>query len=76
MFADRKIVAHEADGETPVVQADIGPTGEYEVNLRPGEYVIDINHLGVDSADGFPQDVAIRSGQTTVLDASIDTGIR
>jgi hypothetical protein len=46
------------------------------VTLPVGRYTVDINHLGIDIAKGFPQQVEIKSGQTTQLDVDIDTGIR
>ncbi len=76
VFSARKIVVYEPDGETLIVQIDIGPTGEYNLGLPPGEYVIDINRIGVDFADGFPRVITVSSDQVTIVDVSIDTGIR
>ena len=76
IYADRKIVIFNEAGQEEVVQVDIEPTGSYRVTLPVGRYTVDINHLGIDIAKGFPQQVEIRSGQTTQLDVDIDTGIR
>ena len=76
MFAARKIVLYESNGETLIAEIDIGPTGDYEYSLPRGEYVLDINRIGVDSADGLPRSITVSSDQTTVVDVSIDTGIR
>jgi hypothetical protein len=76
VFSARKIVVYESDGETLIVQVDIGPTGKYDLSLPPGEYVIDINRNGVDFADGFPRSITVPSDQVTIVDVSIDTGIR
>jgi hypothetical protein len=75
IYADRKIVIFNED-EQEVTQVDIEPTGSYRVTLPVGRYTVDINHLGIDIAKGFPQQVEIKSGQTTQLDVDIDTGIR
>jgi len=76
VYAERKIVIYAADGQQEVTRVDIDPSGTYQVTLPVGVYVIDINHLGVDIAKGLPQQVEIKSQQTTRLDVDIDTGIR
>jgi hypothetical protein len=76
MYADRKIVIFNEAGQQEITQVDIEPTGNYQVSLPVGRYMVDINHLGIDLAKGFPQQVEIRRGQTTQLDVDIDTGIR
>jgi hypothetical protein len=75
-YAERKIVIFSEDGQEEVTQVDIEANGAYRVTLPVGRYTIDINHLGVDIAKGFPQQFDIMSGQTTQLDVNIDTGIR
>ena len=76
MYAERKIVIFSEDGQEEVTQVNIEPTGSYRVTLPVGSYTVDINHLGIDIAKGFPQRVEIKNGQTTQLDVDIDTGIR
>ena len=75
-YAERKIVIFSEDGQEEITQVDIEPTGSYRVTLPVGRYTVDINHLGIDIAKGFPQQVEIKNGQTTQLEVDIDTGIR
>jgi hypothetical protein len=76
VYAARQIVIFSPDGNTEIARADINPQGNYSVELPTGEYLVDINHLGIDFAAGFPATVNIHSDRTTVLDVDIDTGIR
>ena len=59
-----------------VKQVDIDCNGRYQVELEPGFYVIDINHVGIDHSSKVPIKVEIKSRQTTQLGIDIDTGIR
>jgi hypothetical protein len=76
VYAAREIVLYEEDGETVFVRLQIGADGTYRAELPIGTYVIDINHIGVDSAAGLPTEIEIKKGEPTRLDIDIDTGIR
>lgn len=76
VYAERKIVIYAVDGQQEVTRVDIDGSGNYRVTLPVGVYMVDINHLGIDLAKGLPQQVEIKSQQTTRLDVDIDTGIR
>jgi hypothetical protein len=76
VFEERKVVVHPMDGRIGVIEVDIRPDGTYQVQLAAGTYIIDINHLGIDSAAGLPAEIEVLPGETTVLDIDIDTGIR
>ena len=76
VYAERKIVIYAEDGQQEVTRVDIDASGNYRVTLPVGVYVVDISHLGVDYSKGLPQQVEIKSQQTTQLDVNIDTGIR
>jgi hypothetical protein len=53
------------------------PTGNYSISLAPGVYTIVSAKTGIGYASkDLPSVVTIKSGQTTMLDISIDTGIR
>ena len=75
-YAVRQVVIWRQDGRKEVARAQIGPQGDYEVQLPAGTYQVDINHVGMDQGLDLPQTVEIHSGQTTRLDIRIDTGIR
>jgi hypothetical protein len=76
VYAERKIVVSDESGQREVARVDIDGQGNYRVELPPGVYRVDINHLGIDFSKGLPAQVDIRSGQTARLDVDIDTGIR
>ena len=76
VYAARQIVVFEADGETEVARLEINADGSYRAELPAGEYLVDINHAGIDSAEGLPATVNIEPGSTFTLDIDIDTGIR
>ena len=75
-YAVRQIVIFRQDGQKEVARAQIGPQGNYRVQLPAGTYVLDINHVGMDQGIDLPQKVEIQGGQVTRLDVKIDTGVR
>ncbi len=76
VYAAREIVVYKKNGVTEFTHLEIGPTGWYQGELPVGTYVIDINRIGIDSADNLPIKIEIRADVTTRLDIEIDTGIR
>lgn len=76
MFAERQIVIYNASGSKEIQRVPIDAAGAYRVELPGGVYTIDINRIGIDSADGLPTRIEIEPGETVRLDISIDTGIR
>jgi hypothetical protein len=75
-YAVRQVVVWREDGRKEVARVQIGPQGNYEVQLPAGTYQVDINHVGMDRGIDLPQVVKIHAGQTTRLDIRIDTGVR
>jgi hypothetical protein len=51
------------------------PDTGYSISLRPGTYVVDIQHPGIGGSD-LPRRVTIQAGDTVRLDINVDTGIR
>ena len=76
VYAAREIVVYTKNGVREVTRLKIDPSGRYQGEIPVGVYVIDINRLGVDSADGLPQGIEIKPDSTITLDINIDTGIR
>ena len=81
VYALRKIMIYDKNGGNLIQQVDIDCDEEeqitrYRVELEPGTYMVDINHIGIDYSDDVPQQVEIKSGLTFKLDIEIDTGIR
>ncbi len=74
-YEARKILI--ATEEAQVVDiVDIDSHGFYHVALSADTYNVDINHVGMDTSPDLPTAVTIIAGQTTVLNITIDTGIR
>ena len=76
VYASREIIVYKSDGKTEFTRVEIDPDGVYSAELPVGMYVIDINHVGIDSAPHFPKEIEIVSGEKTIVDIDIDTGIR
>ena len=66
-----------SDGKTQISQLNPSLNGHFSSELLPGNYLIklerDQNNIG---GSNLPVEVTITSGDTTLLDISIDTGIR
>ena len=76
VYTAREIVVYKKNGTTEFTRLEIGATGWYQGELPVDTYVIDINRIGIDSADNLPKKIEIRADVTTRLDIEIDTGIR
>lgn len=76
VYAAREIIVFQESDGNEVARVKIDEKGDYLTTLPVGSYTIDINHLGVDSAAGFPKLIEIRPDSITVVDVDIDTGIR
>jgi hypothetical protein len=76
VYAARQIVVYELDGRTEVTRFQIDASGNYHGELPVGKYLIDINHVGIDSAPELPMTIEISAGSPVRLDIDIDTGIR
>jgi hypothetical protein len=50
--------------------------GTYSIQLSPGNYVVDLDKPNTFGSRNLPANVKINSAKETVLDISIDTGIR
>lgn len=76
VYQARKVMVYDKRGTKLVEEVDLMQDGYYRVELKSGIYVVDINHIGIDSSSDVPQEVEIRAGETVKLDIDIDTGIR
>jgi hypothetical protein len=75
-YAARQVLVYSEDEEEIVQAVTIGPDGEYRVGLPPGLYQVDVTHDGIGARTGVLAVVTILPGQTTVVNITIDTGIR
>ncbi len=76
IYAARKIIIYMDDSATVVRTVSIDENHQYEAYLPPGNYVVDINHTGIDHSSDVPEAITIEEGEITRLDIDIDTGIR
>ncbi len=76
VYAAREIVVFEENGKTEFIRLGIDAKGNYRTELPVGIYVVDINHIGIDSAADLPKRIEITGHGVTRLDIDIDTGIR
>jgi len=81
VFQERKLIIYDESGtrmvrEVYFTQIGQGATGYYTAQIGPGTYVVDINHLGVDTAANLPVKITVTGDETVTIDVDIDTGIR
>ena len=75
-YALRKVLVETADGSKLLFTVDIDEHGFYRIDLVPGVYTIDLKKTGADRSGDVPVKVTITQGVATVLNISIDTGLR
>jgi hypothetical protein len=76
VYVAREIVVFMEGGEEEFTHIKIAGNGNYRVELPIGIYVVDINHIGIDTASDLPKEIEITNKGVTRLDIDIDTGIR
>ena len=75
-YAARKIQIYD-EGRTNLLHTvDIDSSGFYSIDLVPGRYTVDLKPNGIDRSSEVPKVVTITANSVTVLDISIDTGLR
>ena len=63
-------------GGAVIAEAVPDPYTGYSFVLKPGTYVVDLRHQGIDRSQELPKTVSIHKGETMRLDIFIDTRIR
>jgi hypothetical protein len=81
VFSSRHLVISDEPGKKLVrevyfTQIGNSANGYYTAQIAPGTYTIDINHSGIDRADGLPKKITVTADETITIDVNIDTGIR
>ena len=59
-----------------VTEIHFAANGTYSVELIPGKYRVELLGNGIEHAKELPATIEIFSNETTILNISIDTGIR
>src|ERR1051326_8720622 len=75
-YAARKVLVYNEAGTTLLDTVDIDSHGAYLIDLAPAKYTVDVKKTGIDRASGVPAVVEIKANTVTILNISIDTGIR
>ncbi len=76
LFAKRRVLVLHPGSNGLHKAVPIGADGYYQTWLRPGTYIVDIETQGIELSKDVPRQITIEDGGTTVVDISIDTGIR
>ena len=74
-YAQRKILIL-GDGEAESYLVSLDELGNYQVELAPGSYFIDVRGTQLDLGIGLPAPVEIVAGKEVILDITVDTGLR
>jgi hypothetical protein len=74
-YTSRQVVVYSSDGKTEIARQNFDETGNYTINLPPGNYIVKTWQPGALGA-GVAHNITIRSGEITELNLDIDTGIR
>lgn len=75
-YTSREIIVYFLDNKTIIAKKNFDESGNYRIELPPGNYIVDIKHSGIDRASEVPKEISIKNGETVNLDITIDTGIR
>ena len=75
-FSLRKVLVYDSLRTKVLYTVDIDSQGFYSIDLRPGDYTIDIQKAGLDSSTDVPVKVTINANVATTLNIRIDTGVR
>jgi len=75
-YALRKVLVESADASKVLFTVDIDEHGFYRIDLVPGVYTIDLRKAGADRSGDVPVKVTITQGVATVLNISIESGLR
>jgi FtsP/CotA-like multicopper oxidase with cupredoxin domain len=76
VYTSRAVNIYKADGETLVETVHFNTDGTYEVELKPGTYVVALPPGGIEYSKQLPQTVTLKTSETFLLNFDIDTGIR
>jgi hypothetical protein len=76
VYAARKVLVYDNQQSKLLHTVSLDDAGNYRIALKPGRYVVDINHAGIDRSSEVPKTIEIKPGSTLVLNIDIDTGIR
>jgi hypothetical protein len=75
-YVDYPLVVLNRDGKQEIARVNADTSGNYRVELPPGNYILDLPGRAPKRARATPRPFTIVAGQTVRVDMEIDTGIR
>ena len=75
-YTSREVVLYAADGTTVIKRMNFAPDGTYQFAVPAGTYVLSTPKQGIGGSKDLPKTITVKSGETLVVNFSIDTGIR
>jgi acetyltransferase-like isoleucine patch superfamily enzyme len=81
VFSSRYLIIYDESGERLLqevyfTQIGNGATGYYTAQIALGTYVVDTNHLGIDTPANLPVKITVSADETVTIDVNIDIGTR
>ena len=76
VYAARKVLVYSSNRTAVIKELALDQAGRYGTELEEGTYIVDINHVGIDSSRDVPTTIHIERNRTITLNIAIDTGIR
>lgn len=75
-YDDYPLIIRDRDGKKEVARVTADESGNYQVSLPAGEYVLDVQGREAQRVRAIPHPFTVVSQQTVKVDMDIDTGIR
>ncbi len=75
-YAERKVLIYDSTRSMLLFTVDIDSQGTYLIDLKVGDYIVDLKPNGLDHSSDVPKMVTIHANLVTKVDISIDTGLR
>ena len=75
-YADYPLNILNRDGKQEIARVNADTSGNYRLELPPGDYILDVPRRTPKRTRATPQPFTVVSGQTVRVDMDIDTGVR
>ena len=75
-YADYPLIILNRDGKQEIARVNADTSGNYRLELPPGDYILDVPRRIPKRTRATPQPFTVVSGQTVRVDMDIDTGVR
>jgi hypothetical protein len=75
-YTEYPLIVLGRDGKTEVARVTANASGNYHVELPPGDYLLDVQRRPRGRVRATPRPFTMVSGQTVRVDMDVDTGVR